>query len=283
MLKDYSWYNNGLSVISGDLLKLYQSIDQLFVRWATSEYEVKDYLFPTFISAQELGKIDYFHSFPHLATFPVCLSPKQENLQRFIAGQPLSLAGEIQPTKTEPIREVLTPAACYHIYIYFQGKKLQSPTYVTTVNNCFRRETHYRPFQRQWNFHMREIVCLGSPKDVEFFLTNAREKLNNFCHKIGLSITWETATDPFFQPDTDPKYLAQIVHPTKREMLFNDLSLGSTNFHRDYFGKNFRIFLEEKTVYTACVAFGIERWIYAFLKTFGDEKKNWPDLDSLTI
>ena len=261
MLKDYHWYKNGLSVIGGDLLQLYQSIDRLIVSWATGEYGAKEYLFPTFISVEELNKIDYFRSFPHLATFPICLSSEQQNLQRFIAGQPLSLSEEIKLTDTESVREVLTPAACYHVYIYLQGKELQSPTYITTVNNCFRREKYYRPFQRQWNFHMREIICLGKSEDVETFLTKISEKVNYFCCKIGLSIEWDTATDPFFQPDTNPKYIAQVVHPTKREMLFNKLSLGSSNFHRDYFGKNFQISMQGETVYTACIAFGLERWL----------------------
>ncbi len=283
MLETYQWYDNGLSVIGGDLLKLYQDIDQCFVRWATTAYGAEEYLFPTFIKAEELGKISYFHSFPHLATFPICLSQREENLRRFIEGEPLSLAGEIQLTDTDPIQEILTPASCYHIYVYLQGRDFAAPTYLTTLNNCFRRESYYRPLQRQWNFHMREIVCLGSQKTVETFLTQARDRLTQFCQTLGLPMEWATATDPFFQPDRNPKYVAQIVTPTKMEMLFNDLSIGSTNFHRDYFGTNFHISLNGEPIHSACVAFGLERWLYAFLELFGKHKEDWPNLQLITI
>jgi seryl-tRNA synthetase len=283
MLETYQWYDNGLSVIGGDLLKLYRAIDQCFVKWATVNYDAQEYLFPTFIKAAELGKISYFHSFPHLATFPICLSQREENLKRFIEGEPLSLAGEIQLTDTEPIREILTPAACYHLYLYLQGRDFTSSSYFTTVNNCFRRENHYLPLQRQWNFHMREIVCLGSRQTVETFLAQSRNLLTQFCQYIGLPIEWETATDPFFQPDCNPKYIAQIVTPTKMEMLFNGLSLGSLNFHRDYFGTNFQISLNGESIHTGCVAFGLERWIYAFLEQFGQDQENWPNLELITI
>lgn len=283
VLENYHWYDNGLSVISGDLLELYQAIDQLFIRWATTEFNAKDHLFSTFIQAQELEKINYFDSFPHLVTFPICLCPEEDNLRRFIEGKPLSLAGEINLTATTSIREILTPAACYHIYVYLQNKNFDSPVYITTVNNCFRRESHYKPLQRQWNFHMREIVCLGNQNVVEQFLENAREKLKNFFKAIGLPIEWDIATDPFFQPESNPKYIAQIVVPTKIEMIFQDLSIGSTNLHRDYFGKNFSISMNGETIHSACVAFGLERWVYAFIQHFGEQKENWPNLHSLII
>lgn len=283
MLKDYYWSENGLSVIGGDLLELYQALDRLFLRWATEEFEAKEYLFPTFIKVQDLEKISYFSSFPHLATFPICLVPETDNLKRFIEGQSLGLEGELKLTTTTAIREVLTPAACYHLYVYLQGKDFPSTAYFTTVNNCFRQETRYLPLQRQWNFHMREIVCCGTQKTVETFLKNARERLSNFCKAIDLPIEWATATDPFFLPEENSKYITQIVAPTKMEMLFQNLSIGSTNLHRDYFGKNFNISLNGESIHSACVAFGLERWLYAFLEQFGDQKQGWHNLNSLNI
>lgn len=282
-MADSNWSKNGLSVLSGDVLILYKALDRLFLRWATEEFQAKEYLFPTFINAQDLGKISYFTSFPHLATFPISLMLEDDNLKRFIEGKPLSLEGEIKLTATNPIREVLTPAACYHLYIYLQNTDFSSTAYFTTVNNCFRQETHYLPLQRQWNFHMREVVCFGSQKVVAAFLENAREKLSKFCIELGLPIEWLIATDPFFAPEQNPKYIAQIVDPTKMEMIFQNLSIGSTNLHRDYFGKNFNISLNGENIHSACVAFGLERWIYAFIKQFGDRKQDWYDLNLITI
>lgn len=283
MINGIDWSENGLLAISGDVLSLYKSLDGLFYKWAHEEFQAKEYLFPTFINVQELEKISYFTSFPHLATFPTSLLLDDGNLKRFIERRPLSLQGEINLTKANPIREVLTPAACYHLYIHLQNMNFASTNYFTTINNCFRQETYYKPLQRQWNFHMREIVCFGSRETVEKFLENARKKLSEFCVAIGLSTEWEVATDPFFAPEHNPKYIAQIVAPTKMEMIFQGLSIGSTNLHRDYFGKSFNISLNGEHIHSACVAFGLERWIYAFIKQFGDCKEDWYDLDSLKI
>jgi seryl-tRNA synthetase len=280
-LSDFAWYDSGQSVLSGSLLDLYRRIDSMFLRWA-AECQAAEYLFPTFISAQELAKLDYFRSFPHLVTFPASLDAADENLKRFTEGTPLDEQGRVQLTALEPVRNVLTPAACYHFYIRFQGETLEKPRYVTTRATCFRRETHYLPLQRQWNFSMREIVCIGSADEVKAFLSRYRDKVEAFFQRINLPVEWTNATDPFFNPSRNPKFLAQKLDPVKTEMVFRTgLAIGSVNFHRNYFGEAFRIQREGQEAFSGCVAFGIERWIFAFLNKFGPDQAQWPDLNTL--
>ncbi|HEY2981600.1 MAG TPA: hypothetical protein VGJ22_10495, partial [Anaerolineales bacterium] len=81
-LAGYRWIENGQSAISGDLLDLYQRLDHLFLNWAADE-GAAEHLFPPLIPAADLEKIDYFRSFPHLATFPATLESGNENLERF--------------------------------------------------------------------------------------------------------------------------------------------------------------------------------------------------------
>lgn len=274
----YRWLENGQSALTGDLLELYQRLDQLFVRWA-AECGAREYLFPTFIPARELAKVDYFRSFPHLITCPVTLDADTENLKRFADGQPIDANGNIQLTQTAPIRDVLTPAACYHFYIHFQGDTLDKPRYLTTRATCFRREAYYAPLERQWGFSMREIVCIGSVDEVKEFLARYRERLDCFAKDIGLPVKWENATDPFFDPSSNPKYLCQKLDPVKTEMVFqNRLPIGSVNFHRNYFGEAFQIKRCGKEAFSGCVAFGIERWVMAFLTRFGSKPSDWPNL-----
>jgi hypothetical protein len=60
-------------------------------------------------------------------------------------------------------------------------------------------------------------------------------------------------------------------------MVFREgLAIGSVNFHRNYFGEAFGISREGKEAFSGCVAFGIERWIYAWLTRFGPRAKDWP-------
>ncbi len=279
-LPGYHWLENGQSALSGNLLELYRRLDRLFQSWA-GECNAAEYRFPTFISARELARLDYFRSFPHLVTFPVVLDADEENLKRFSEGESLDSAGEIQLTSAAPISDVLTPAACYHFYSQFQGERLESPRYVTTRATCFRREAYYSRLERQWSFSMREIVCIGTADEVKQFLKRYQDRIDRFFERIGLSVEWKDATDPFFNPSRNPKYLLQKLDPVKTEMVYRTgLAIGSINFHRNYFGEAFQISRENKEAFSGCVAFGVERWIYAFLDQFGSNESRWPGFDS---
>ena len=269
-------YESGQSALSGELLNLFHELDSLFRLWA-AESQAGEYLFPTFIPAAALAKLDYFRSFPHLVTFPVALEASEENLKRFTGGEPMDASGVLHFSNLAPARDVLTPAACYHFYLNFQGEVLDRPRFVTTRAVCFRREAEYIPLQRQWGFSMREIVCLGTAEEVKDFLAKYQERVGRFFKEIGLPVEWKEATDPFFNPSKNPKYLLQKLDPVKTEMVFQDrLAIGSINFHRNYFGEAFGITREGKEAFSGCVAFGIERWIHAWLTHFGPRAGDWP-------
>lgn len=279
---DCLWYPNGQTGLRGSLLELFRKVDALFSGWGR-ESEAGEYVFPTFIPAAELAKLDYFRSFPHLVTFPAVLDAEPANLQRF-ARSPLRPAssgdGALRLTELAPVRDVLTPAACYHFYIRFQGEALDEPRVVTTRASCFRREERYSPLERQWNFSMREIVCIGSREEVKQFLAGYRERVDAFFRSIDLPIDWQAATDPFFDPTRNPKYVMQKLDPVKTEMVFKKrLAIGSINFHQSTFGEAFRIRRNGEAAFSGCVAFGIERWLFALLSRFGWDERHWPSLD----
>jgi seryl-tRNA synthetase len=264
------WMDNGQSVLSGKLLELFRRLDQHFLAWA-AQWQAEEYLFPTFVSAKELNKLDYFRNFPHLVTFPISLDQEEDNVEAFRTGEPVDSHGCLHLTKTAPINDVLTPAACYHIYIALQGQKFNQTKYVTTRNTCFRKEIEYHPLQRQWSFSMREIVCIGSAKDVQEYLKSFQDMLQEYFAKIGLPVTFENATDPFFKPASSGKHLMQKLDPVKTELIFDKkLAIGSLNYHRSYFGETFDL-QNDGPLSTGCVAFGLERWLYAILTTFGQD------------
>ena len=271
------WHENGQSSYFGDLLTLYKRLDSLFLSWA-SDFKAEEYSFPSAIKTSELNKMDYFRSFPHLVTFPASLQDDPSNLKRF-SESPLGKDGVVQLTEVQPIRDVLTPAACYHFYVNFQNEDLQEARYVTTRCTCYRRENHYLPLQRQWCFSMREIVCIGTEAEVTSFLKENETKVSAFFDEIGLAIKFENASDPFFEPIKNPQFIYQKLNPVKTEMIFGGkLAIGSTNFHRSHFGGAFKITRAGTEAYSGCVAFGIDRWIYAWIKTFGRDPAAWPKL-----
>ncbi len=269
------WTANGQSALSGPLLELADRLDRRFVALG-ERWEAADHRFPAMLPATVLERIDWFRSFPQLATFPATLDDREDNLARFTEGEPVDGGGQVRATDLAPIRDVLTPAACYHLYAHHRGRRFDGARYFTTRNTCFRRETHYVPLERQWSFTMREIVCMGTADETRSFVEDATAEVDRITAAMGLPLRWEQASDPFFRPSRNPQYLMQQVDPTKFELLFEDrLAIASTNLHHDHFGRAFEIERDGEPVRSACVAFGIERWLAAFVSHFGAEGP-WP-------
>lgn len=280
-MEGLGWMPNGQSVLSGALLDAQLRLDQMFLNWS-KKVRAEMYAFPTFLPVAELKKIDYFRSFPHLVNFVTNLKDDEDNLKAFTKGKVYHDDGSICMSNSSPIHDCLTPAACYHFYIGKQNTNLTKTFYGTTRSFCYRREKYYLPLQRQWCFNMREIVCIGDIETVRNFLKTYREMLEVFFKKLGLPIEWEIATDPFFDPSNNPKAIMQILDPVKSEMIFNkNLSIGSVNFHKNYFGQAFDINFENEMAFSGCIAFGLERWLFAFIETFGKDISRWPKFEAM--
>jgi seryl-tRNA synthetase len=281
-------YNeSGFTSLGGPAFKLFQHLEKLFLRLASLS-DAEEFHFPVFISAKELKKLDYFKSFPQLIHFPVSLKLDEENLRSFAQGEHMNAKGEMLLTEVTPICECLTPAACYHFYIGHQGMNLPTTQYFTTRAHCFRQEKFYEPLRRQRNFNMREIVCIGTAEDVKSFLARYKDLMTKVLEQLKLPVEWEIATDPFFDPESNPKFIMQQLDPVKQEMIFckneaEELSIGSINYHKNYFGDGFDIKVNNQTAFSGCVAFGLERWIYAITKVYGTDQSQWPKLEELKL
>lgn len=268
-LPGLTWRENGQAVLSGELLSLYRALDggfrSLAARVAALEVDV-----PPLFPASALQRIDYFASFPHLATFACVHAEEPANLKAFAAAPWDAEAGALQLGALTPTRDVLTPAACYHVYLDRIGHRLTAPVHVTLCARCFRREAYYAPLRRQWSFTMRELVCLGTPEEVKAFLAHHRGLMQDLAADLGLPVELAHATDPFFNPGASGKHLMQMVDPVKEELVFGgDLAIGSLNYHRSTFGEAFDIRRDGEPVHTGCVAFGMERWLWALVETHG--------------
>jgi hypothetical protein len=263
------WRAEGQAVLTGDALALFRRVDRLWLRWA-SAVGATELAVPPMLSARALQRLDYFASFPHLATFACVHDPDAGNLAAF-AKQPwreddagLALGA------LAPAQQVLTPAACYHVYHDMVDEDLSAPALFTLCAPCFRREEAYEPLRRQWVFHMREIVCIGTGEEVKAHLATHRRALEALTERLGLAAAFAHGTDPFFNPGRNAKCLMQQVDPTKEELLFGgELAIASLNHHRDTMGKAFAIRRGGETAQTSCVAFGLERWLYALVHTHG--------------
>lgn len=268
------WSEDGYVALSGDLLQKALDLDTVIESWA-SEIGATDYRFPSMISSKSLAPIAYLKSFPHLATFVT--SGDRKALKSIAENCGVADRIPVSDQTMEPVTQLLTPAACYHFYPRLAGSRLSSPLFLTTKCQCHRREEEYLPLQRQWCFEMREIVCIGDGETIEKFADGCRERIEHLINALGIECTWETATDPFFDPTADPKALAQILEPVKKELCTRDgLAIASINKHRSFFGECYDIQHDKRAANSACVAFGIERWLFAMIQAHGSDTAGWP-------
>jgi hypothetical protein len=249
-LPGLTWSRDGQASLCGELLAARRRLDEQFAAWGRDR-GAAEHAVPPCLEREAMERCGYFESFPHLATLATPL-----------AGG----AGAL-----------LSPAACYHFYVQLQGREFAAPALHTACATCFRREERYEPLRRQWAFSMREIVCIGTAAEVQDFLEALRSKLGAWCAAIDLQIEWRHATDPFFKTDRNPRYVAQRLAPLKHEAVFGDgLALGSANFHHDFFGKTYGLSRGGEAAHSACIAFGLERWLFAFAARFGPRIESWP-------
>ena len=150
---------------------------------------------------------------------------------------------------------------------------------------CFRYESsNLSDLRRLWDFTMREIVFLGSRNYVLERREETIETMSNFLSELRLGGQIRTASDPFFiAPDAISKTYFQLSSDSKFEVALEIegqeyLAVGSHNYHSDFFGRAFHTTVEGAgAMHSVCWAFGLERWVYAFLIQHGSNPAAWPD------
>ena len=272
------WHGPGYATLSGDLLRRFHELDALFADWA-SGLGAEAYHFAPLIALADLQPVRYLSSFPHLATLVTAFRSRADNLCAGAAEYGDAAAVALSDERHDPCTQLLTPAACYPVYPMLAGRRLRTPLRLTTRGVCHRRESDYRPLRRQWSFSMREFVCVGDAEAVDWFIDDCRRRIDWLAEVLGIEAVWRPATDPFFDADADPKAIAQRVMPSKRELTLADgLAIASINEHRAFFGEAYDIRFGASAARSACVAFGLERWLWALAARFGREPQRWPDL-----
>ncbi len=277
---DLHWDSVGQSYLHGAMADYFGGLEAALLRLARNNGCRAVYPAST-LSTAVLSKLDYLHSFPQHATFACCLEQTHANIEAFCA-QDVITDANINVTQLAPVRALLLPAACYTIYPTLRSQPAAAaPQLLTVQSRCFRNEKYYEPLERQWNFSMRELVCAGSEVQVRAFLETLQRQVTELCAALDLPVAFENATDPFFNPAQNPKYIMQRIAPSKTEVVYGgSLAIASLNFHRQYFGEAFEIRHGDDFCFTACVAFGLERWLAALFRQHGSDVSAWPNLES---
>ncbi|MEO7367321.1 MAG: hypothetical protein ABIZ36_05150 [Gemmatimonadaceae bacterium] len=271
----------GVVGMRGELAELYSAVSSVIGEIARAE-EVEEWRMPAAISFDVLERAKYFESFPHWLTAASHLREDESVLERVArAGHP----GVEAAKSLELASASLPPAVCYHTYAALADSTIDVPLSMTAEETCWRHEgSRLAALERGWAFRMREIVFVGDVEEAELFRQNGIAEACAFAGSIGLQVRVEVAEDPFFAPTSRGRALLQRVKALKHELVVDrpsgePLAIASFNNHERFFGEAFAIRLRDGDfATTACVAFGIERWVLAVLMTHGTDSTNWPGL-----
>ena len=226
---------------------LYRWFGGQFLQMAT-DAGAEEYRFGSAIARETLARADYFEAFPDGAT---------------------------SITDNGNTRYCLSPAVCYHAYEQFAGQRFDRPITITAESPCFREADRTAGGSgRLWEFTMREVVFVGASAWVAARRDEWMSRVSAFAASFGLDGSVEPATDPFFGATARGKRLLQQVKDLKYELRLaagqDSLPVASFNLHETFFGERFAMTLEDGTdAHSACVAFGLERWVLVFLEQRG--------------
>lgn len=258
----------GTVALSAAQTRLLYALDDVFTGWAAA-VGAEQLVLPPLLPADAMRKLDFFVNFPHLALVVSQVRGDDGTRERLAdrTKQDALCAHELEPTGL-----VLPTAACFAVYLHLSGTVVSAPPYRVTVRErCFRNEEYYDGLKRVLGFHMREIVCVGDLGTAQSHLEAFTPLVEALGGVLGLSLQREVGLDPFFDKDGSRAQMQQLF-PVKQEFLVDGLAIASVNLHRNFFGERCEIGLPDGgPAFTSCVAFGLERWVYALEQRFGGD------------
>lgn len=269
----------GVAGLRGSALALIEAletrVDEVCRRLAAEPWRA-----PAALAWQTLEDADYFVSFPQWLTAASHLGDDEGALEALATSTDPAAAAR---ARFRPAAAALPPAVCYHVFEALRGARLKEPRRVTAQCTCWRHEgSATRALERGWSFTMREVVALGDPAAVEAFRAEGEAAALRLAAGLGLDAGLEEATDPFFRPTARGKALLQQLKGLKREVMLpvgggRRIAAGSSNLHETFFGRAFGIRDGAGSPVTSgCLAFGLERWLLAFLVAHGPDVEGWP-------
>lgn len=278
--QDIFFWGNGQVSFSSKGKFILDYFDNIFAEVAIDLGAVEK-IYPTLLPVQEYFRTGYIKKTPQYSIF--CNTIKDE-IELIEKAEGYAKDSRINEIFKEP-QYALSPSACFHTYIENKNKILEQDTIITFRQNVFRNEgrLNYNDIGRLCDYNVREIVMIGSDKYVEECRKKIMEKTSAIMKKYGLLGDIKIASDSFVIPRMQMYRKIQKIDKSKYEMHLKinakeEMAVASFNLHGKAFSDPFNINVkgEDDTV-TACVGYGLQRWVIAFLCQFGFDEKNWPN------
>ncbi|MFB9327848.1 amino acid--ACP ligase [Paenibacillus aurantiacus] len=267
--------SNG-AVKRGLAVTLFEQIDRLLVEWA-QRHKAQLRSYPSMIPVATLQKCRYIQTFPQNIHFVSEFPHQIRQLEQVRETGDLNDIARLSPY-------ALSPAVCFHCYAELAGSRLQEPLVLTSRGTCYRHEAAWRVGKhRQNEFSMREIVLFGDAAFIEHERRTFMEEAWSLFERLGLAGKIETASDPFYFSEESGKGQQQLMGNMKYELIAKagedggSFSIASFNNMDTSLCKPFEVLdAEANPLHSGCVAFGIDRWVYALLTYYGADYDKWP-------
>lgn len=226
----------------------------------------------------------YLASHGQHVTFGYRLPCHFERIRAFAgAARAQRLERPADPADLEPTGFILEPFVCHNVYRALRGARVDGGRAITALGTCYRHEGfRFLPLLRQWEFSMREVVLVGPPA----YVAAQRDRLvvltQELAAALDLDARLEVATDPFFVGEAASARTFQAMTAAKLELAValdhgRAVAAASINLHGVHFTEPMQISGRDgERVETACVGWGLERWIAAIVARWGPSRDAWP-------
>ncbi|MDH6541063.1 hypothetical protein ACFXJO_32255 [Streptomyces lavendulae] len=267
-LPDGGLKSPGAGLITLDPVRtaLLRGLDDLLTGLA-ARLGAPEVLGPPLLSVEGLARLDFFRNFPHLGVSAARFAP--EALDGLAAGE---APGDLP---LRPTGYLLPSATCYGLLLSLEGRDVgEEGLRLSASGRCFRNETHYDGLRRLWGFHMREVLYLGTKQGAVEHLEQGAGFILEAAARLGLELDRAVADDPFYDKGGARARL-MALDPVKHEFSAPDgTAIASVNRHRNFFGERLDIRAGSAgPAYSACVAFGLERWVHAMVLAHGSPER----------
>ncbi|MFC8226191.1 aminoacyl--tRNA ligase-related protein [Streptomyces sp. NPDC057287] len=179
---------------------------------------------------------------------------------------------------------VLAPAICYSVYPQIADSTVGEAHFFDAVGHCYRHEatSEYGRFR---SFRMREFVVVAGQEEAWQWRDAWIARTEELFTRLGLKISVQQASDPFFGPGDRFMRTSQIQQDLKYEFHTQvydgdpGTAIASANCHKDHLGERFAIdFADQGPAHSSCMAFGLERTVSALIHAHGDNLDDWPEI-----
>jgi seryl-tRNA synthetase len=227
--------------------------------------------YPPVIERAVIERAQYAEAFPHLLGTVHALEADTVKDDGF------------EESDRYPTDVVLAPAVCYSVYAGLADSVVEEPRLFDVAGYCYRHEATSE-LGRFRSFRMREFVLVADEDTALTWRDGWLERCRTLFAGLGLTVSAESATDPFFGPGGRFMRASQIQQNLKYELIApvsgqdRGTAIASANCHKDHLGIRFGMdFADRGPAHTSCTAFGLERIVLALIHVHGDNLADWPE------